>query len=183
MTDALESWVALADGSGTVQTTYTYEPFGKTTTSGAGTTNSFGFTGREADGTGLHYYRARYYDARLQRFIGEDPLGFGAGDVNLHAYVGNAPVDLVDPTGEMPLLALPVAGCFGGAAGSALFHALKGRNPRFVSWWRRAAREPFWASALGQWDHWWHLSHSCPPPERQCSSVRRPRPWRERDIR
>jgi RHS repeat-associated protein len=83
-----------------VQTTYTYEPFGKTTTSGAGTTNSFGFTGREADGTGLHYYRARYYDARLQRFIGEDPLGFHAGDVNLHAYVFNSPTELVDPLGE-----------------------------------------------------------------------------------
>jgi RHS repeat-associated protein len=79
LTDALGSSVALADGLGTVQTTYTYEPFGTTTTSGAATTSAFGFTGREADGTGLHYYRARYYDARLQRFIGEDPLGFAAG--------------------------------------------------------------------------------------------------------
>jgi uncharacterized caspase-like protein len=34
LTDALGSTVALADGSGTVQTEYGYEPFGGTTTSG-----------------------------------------------------------------------------------------------------------------------------------------------------
>ncbi len=35
LTDALGSTVALADGSGAVQTQYTYEPFGTTSTSGA----------------------------------------------------------------------------------------------------------------------------------------------------
>jgi RHS repeat-associated protein len=100
-----------------VQTTYSYEPFGTTTTSGAGTTSAFGFTGREADGTGLHYYRARYYDARLQRFIGEDPLGFAAGDVNLHAYVANSPVNAIDPTGEFGL-----GGCAIGAGMALVPH-------------------------------------------------------------
>jgi RHS repeat-associated protein len=121
LADAQGSNVALTDGSGIVQAEYTYEAFGKTTTSGAPGTNAFGFTGQEADGTGLHFYRARYYDARLQRFIGEDPLGFAAGDVNLHAYVSNAPVDLVDPTGELAGVLVPIAaGCLGGAAGAAL---------------------------------------------------------------
>jgi RHS repeat-associated protein len=100
LSDAQGSSVALADGAGTVQTQYTYQPFGATTTTGGATTNSFGYTGREEDGTGLHYYRARYYDARLQRFIGEDPIGFEAGDVNLYAYVFNDPVQLTDPLGE-----------------------------------------------------------------------------------
>jgi RHS repeat-associated protein len=113
--------VALADGSGTIQTEYSYEPFGKTTTSGGSSSSAFAFTGREADGTGLYYYRARYYDAGLQRFIAEDPLGFGGGDVNLHGYVGNAPTNLVDPTGQIPvILILPLAGCLGGAAGASL---------------------------------------------------------------
>jgi RHS repeat-associated protein len=75
LTDALGSSVALADGSGTVQTEYTYEPFGGTMTSGASTSNSLAYTGREADGTGLYYYRARYYHAGTQRFTAEDPLG------------------------------------------------------------------------------------------------------------
>jgi RHS repeat-associated protein len=74
LTDALGSTIALTDGSGSVQTEYTYEPFGSVTTSGSANTNTFGFTGRENDGTSLDYYRARYYDPRLQRFLSVDPL-------------------------------------------------------------------------------------------------------------
>lgn len=69
--------MALGDNTGTLQTQYTYEPFGPTTQTGPASTNSYKFTGREDDGTGLYYYRARYYQPRLQRFIAEDPLGFG----------------------------------------------------------------------------------------------------------
>jgi len=98
-TDALGSTVALGDATGAVQTAYTYEPFGAAAQTGTATSNTFAFTGREADGTGLAYYRARYYDPRLQRFISEDPLQFGAGDPNFHAYVGNSPTDAVDPSG------------------------------------------------------------------------------------
>jgi RHS repeat-associated protein len=98
LTDALGSTVALADGSGSLQTEYAYEPFGGTTTSGASTTSAYGFTGREADGTGLYYYRARYYDTRQQRFVSQDPIGF-AGGPNLYAYVGNVPTHFIDPRG------------------------------------------------------------------------------------
>jgi RHS repeat-associated protein len=45
-----------------------YEPFGTTTVIGA-TGNNYDYTGRESDGTGLKYYRARYYHPSLQRFI------------------------------------------------------------------------------------------------------------------
>ncbi|NEZ65245.1 hypothetical protein D0962_21115 [Leptolyngbyaceae cyanobacterium CCMR0082] len=37
------------------------------------------------------YYRARYYDPAVGRFISEDPLGFDAGDANLYRYVFNSP--------------------------------------------------------------------------------------------
>jgi RHS repeat-associated protein len=67
-------------------------------TSGA-STNSVQYTGRENDGTGLHYYRARYYHPRLQRFISEDPIGFGGGEWNLYVYVGNNPIRFNDPAG------------------------------------------------------------------------------------
>jgi RHS repeat-associated protein len=74
------------------------EPSGQ---SNAGYDLRFGYTGREQDGeTGLDYYRARYYDSAVGRFISEDPLGFGAGDGNLTRYVGNSPVNFVDPSGE-----------------------------------------------------------------------------------
>ena len=103
LTDALGSSVALTDGSGTIQTEFTYEPFGATTTSGAATGNAFGFTGREADGTGLYYYRARYYHPSAQRFVSEDPLGFKDGP-NLFAYVANSPADYADPLGREILI-------------------------------------------------------------------------------
>jgi len=56
-------------------------------------------TDGENNGTGLHYYRARYYNPTLQRFISEDPVHFGAGDVNLYGYVFNAPLDFTDSSG------------------------------------------------------------------------------------
>ena len=74
LTDILGSTVALVGASG-VSTEYTYEPFGATTASGAASPNAFQFTGRENDGTGLYYYRARYYSPTWQRFISEDPIG------------------------------------------------------------------------------------------------------------
>jgi RHS repeat-associated protein len=50
----------------------------------------------------LYYMRARYYDPNVGRFISEDPLGFGGGDVNLYAYVQNNPVNRIDPFGLKP---------------------------------------------------------------------------------
>jgi RHS repeat-associated protein len=97
--DALGSALALADFAGTVQTEYTYEPFGRTTVTGASNTNPFQYTGRENDGTGLYHYRTRYFHPQLQRFISEDPIEFEGGDINLYAYVLNAPLLYVDPFG------------------------------------------------------------------------------------
>lgn len=97
--DALGSTVALGDGTGTLQTQYAYEPFGFVSQSGAASTSSYKYTGREDDGTGLLYYRARYYQPRLQRFISEDPIGLLSGSLNFYAYVDNNPTRAVDPFG------------------------------------------------------------------------------------
>ena len=48
---------------------------------------------------GFYYMRARYYDPKVGRFISEDPIGFKGGDVNLYVYVGNNPINLIDPLG------------------------------------------------------------------------------------
>ena len=74
LTDALGSAIALTDPASGVQTEYTYEPFGRTTATGTSSTNPFQYTDRENDGTGLYYYRARFYHPELQRFISEDPI-------------------------------------------------------------------------------------------------------------
>ena len=99
VTDALGSVIALTDDTGAVRTTYTYDAFGNVTVSGESSDNPFQYTGRENDGTGLYYYRARYYSPELQRFISEDPIRLAGGSPNYYAYVGNNPVNFVDPLG------------------------------------------------------------------------------------
>lgn len=65
-----------------------------------GTIPRYGYTGREPDATGLVYYRARYYDPTLGRFTQRDPIGL-AGGINPYAYVGNNPINYVDPDGTL----------------------------------------------------------------------------------
>ena len=72
-TDALGSSLVLSDATGGSVATYGYEPFGKTTVTGA-SANALQYTGRENDGTGFYYYRARYYSSSSQRFVSEDPI-------------------------------------------------------------------------------------------------------------
>jgi RHS repeat-associated protein len=100
MADALGSTVAMTDTNGVIQGQYAYEPFGATTMTGA-LTNSYKFTGREDDGTGLYYYRARYYHPALGRFVSEDPIGFDGGDFNVYAYVRSSPINRTDSYGLM----------------------------------------------------------------------------------
>ncbi len=96
--DALGSTLALTDAVGASTTTYTYEPFGRTEVSGAASGNAIQYTGREHDGTGLYYYRARYYDPGRSRFVSADPIGL-AGGTNLFMYGLNSPLLWTDPRG------------------------------------------------------------------------------------
>ena len=63
--------------------------------------------------------RARYYDPVIGRFISEDPIHFAGGDVNLYAYVGNNPINFVDPNGLWTLqLGISTTGGVGGGGTS-----------------------------------------------------------------
>ena len=100
--DGLGSVTSLSSSAGSLANTYTYDSFGKLTASTGSLTNPFQYTAREFDPeTGLLYYRARYYDPNVGRFISEDPIGFGAG-VNFYDYVLNNPVRSKDPFGLAP---------------------------------------------------------------------------------
>jgi RHS repeat-associated protein len=97
--DALGSVVASFSGTGSLKTLRSYDSFGNFDESGSQANFPYAFTGREWDSeTGLYYYRARYYDPRIGRFISEDPIGFSAG-VNFYAYALDAPTRWRDPFG------------------------------------------------------------------------------------
>lgn len=72
---------------------------------GSGSSNPYQFTGRENDGIGLDYNRARYYGPTVQRFISQDPVDFLGDGPNLYSYVLNDPVNGTDPLGQFSLKA------------------------------------------------------------------------------
>lgn len=95
------STAALTDMSGSVVNSYAYDPFGVPARNET-VPQPFMFVGQYGvmfEPEDIYYMRARYYDPNVGRFISEDPLGFGGGDVNLFAYVTNNPVSRIDPFG------------------------------------------------------------------------------------
>jgi RHS repeat-associated protein len=96
--DGLGNVVALTDQGGATTATARYDAWGNVL-AGTGAIPLYGYTGREPDGTGLIYYRARYYDPALGRFLQPDPARFQGGGANLYVYVTNNPVNRMDPTG------------------------------------------------------------------------------------
>jgi RHS repeat-associated protein len=96
--DQVTSTTAISGHNGGTAQSAKYAAFGQVQAATGSSVNRQGYTGREEDGTGLMYYRARYYDSSIGRFISEDPLGYAAG-VNFYAYCSNSPVDCSDPTG------------------------------------------------------------------------------------
>jgi RHS repeat-associated protein len=107
----------LIDDNGNVVRHLNYDSFGQVVSVDAidlqysGFDFRYGYTGREQDAeTGLDYYRARYYDSSVGRFISEDPIGFSAGDSNLTRYVGNSPTNFTDPSGNVGNNINPLSG-------------------------------------------------------------------------
>ena len=127
LTDALNSTIALTDSTGTITQQYSYDPYGNVTQSDTttGFTNPYLYTGREADSTGLYYYRARYYSPTMGRFISEDPIGFNGGQNNFYAYVGESPFNYNDPYGLDKQFGMMLSGSvfalLGGGSGSVTF--------------------------------------------------------------
>ncbi|MEJ5341555.1 MAG: RHS repeat-associated core domain-containing protein [Thermogutta sp.] len=82
-----------------------YDAFGKVTSESNPTIDSlFLFTGRPFDSdTQLQNNLNRWYDARVGRWLSEDPIGFAGGDPNLYRYVGNTVPSRIDPFGLQTL--------------------------------------------------------------------------------
>ena len=76
--------------------TTAYGPFGEPDATNSG---RFQYTGQTwIGGASLYYYKARFYDPKLKRFLSPDPIGYGDG-MNIYAYVGGDPINSRDPWG------------------------------------------------------------------------------------
>jgi RHS repeat-associated protein len=100
--DGLGSVTSLSSSTGTLANTYTYDSFGNLIASTGSLANRFEYTGREFDAeTHLYFYRARFYDSTIGRFVSEDPLGFRGG-TSFYKYAADNPTNLTDPRGLRP---------------------------------------------------------------------------------
>lgn len=124
--DPLGSTVALFDDSGNKTDTFQYWPYGESAGRTGTTSTPFKYVGSFGyyqDGSARNYVRARYLDKGKGRWITEDPIGFGGGDVNLFRYCGNNPIKYIDPTGLslLPIGSLVLIGLIGACIGGAFF--------------------------------------------------------------
>ncbi|MCL4231897.1 MAG: RHS repeat-associated core domain-containing protein [Dehalococcoidia bacterium] len=99
LADGLGSTMAMVDSTGIVAKSYTYDVYGKPTSTGA-LPNEYDFAGQQTDPTGLQYLRARYMDPETGTFISRDPLtALPSWIGSPYGYGSSNPVSHIDPLG------------------------------------------------------------------------------------
>jgi RHS repeat-associated protein len=111
--------------SGAIAQRLDYDAWGNVTNDTNPGFQPFGFAGGLYDRhTGLVRFGARDYDAGVGRWVSKDPILFEGGQANLYAYVGNDPINQLDPTGRSSAACVLAVGAAvtacGGAIGSTL---------------------------------------------------------------
>ena len=98
--------VKILNASGSVVANYSYDAWGKVTSSGnvVGQYNPIRYRGYYYDTeTGFYYLQSRYYDPTIKRFINADGYINANGDFlgfNMFAYCGNNPIARFDDGGN-----------------------------------------------------------------------------------
>ena len=119
LTDHLGTTRDIVGHAGALLNHIKYDSFGNIVSqSNAADSTRYLFTGREyeaelaSDSGGFYYYRARFYDPSIGKFIQRDPLGFADG-TNYYEYVGSNPIGFTDPTGQFLLPIVVDPGLYG----------------------------------------------------------------------
>jgi len=100
LNDQLGTPQKLVDSAGNIVWSAQYAAFGKANIQIDTVENNLRFPGQYFDKeTGFHYNYQRFYDPDTARYIQTDPIGFAGGEINLYGYVGNNPVNWLDPWG------------------------------------------------------------------------------------
>ncbi len=104
--DGLGSITMITDTTGSYQNLYAYDDFGNFRSKTENVSNSYCYACQERDEepSGLYNLRARYYAPGIGRFTQEDPLtrlpsACGIRQINGYSYVGNNPINYIDPLG------------------------------------------------------------------------------------
>jgi RHS repeat-associated protein len=141
--------IALLDANGDVKVEYTYDSWGKLTSStdnsgsvSLATKNPYRYRGYRYDvETELYYLQSRYYSPELGRFMSADDtsvLLMTQGDLlgaNLFAYCYNNPIMLSDPSGYIPGSPLAIAlSVLFGIIGGAIGYYIAQKN--HLNWWQ-----------------------------------------------
>ncbi|HXH76167.1 MAG TPA: RHS repeat-associated core domain-containing protein [Bacteriovoracaceae bacterium] len=139
--DGLGSITDIIDNNGNLIQHYSYSSYGKIVSikdvvgvdisDSAPFKNRYSYTNREFDEeSGLYYYRARYFDPGIGRFISEDPhpgiLSIPSTYSSSYVYGLNNPIRYTDPSGE--IIPAIIIGAMIGAVANAYFNRDNGKS-------------------------------------------------------
>ena len=113
--------------TGAIAEQISYDAWGNITADSNPGFQPFGFAGGLYDqNTGLVHFGARDYDPETGRWISRDPILFAGGETSLYGYVGNDPINFVDPSGlyclsnrAISVISNALAGALAGAAATS----------------------------------------------------------------
>ena len=120
--DVLNNIIGIIDNTGTIVSKFDYDAFGNIINQTGSVISNFRYKGYYYDtDIELYYLKSRFYNPVLLRFITPDSIEYldssSVIGLNLYAYCGNDPVNMVDEEGNSGILACLIIGAVAGGSG------------------------------------------------------------------